>query len=53
MDTLDENVEMFAHNFGGQQAMILRDQKSWSGRAATEVFWMVDNSDELVGCSTD
>ena len=54
MDALDENVEMFAHNFGGQQTMILRDQKSWSGRAATEkVFWMVDNSDELVGCSTD
>ena len=31
MDALDENVEMFAHdqrNFGAQQAMILRDQKS-------------------------
>lgn len=57
MDALDENVEMFAHdqrNFGAQQAMILRDQKSWSGRTATEkVFWTVDNSVELVGRSAD
>ena len=31
MDALDDNVEMFAYdqwNFGEQQAMILRDQKS-------------------------
>ena len=31
MDALDENVEMFAYdqwNFGAQQAIILRDQKS-------------------------
>ena len=57
MDALDENVEMFAHdqrNFGAQQAMILSDQKSWSGWTATEkVFWMVDNSVELVGRSAD
>ena len=57
MEALDENAEMFAHdqrNFGAQQAMILRDQKSWSGRTATEkVFWTVDNSVELVGRSAD
>ena len=34
--------------------MILRDQKSWSGRTATQkVVWTVDNSVELVGCSAD
>jgi len=57
VDALEENVDMFAHdqrNFGAQQAMILRDQKSWSGRTATEkVFWTVDNSVELVGRSAD
>ncbi|KAI0026489.1 Pleckstrin homology domain-containing protein [Vararia minispora EC-137] len=56
-DALDENVELFAHdqrNFGAQQAMILRDQKAWTGRSATErVFWTVDNAIELVGRSTD
>lgn len=36
------------------QAMILRDQKSWSGRSATErLFWTTDNSIELVSRSTD
>ena len=57
MDALDENVEMFAHdqrNFGAQQAMILHDQKSWTGWNATEkVFWTVDNGVELVGRSAD
>jgi hypothetical protein len=56
-DALEENVELFAHdqrNFGAQQAMILRDQKAWTGRSATErVFWTVDNSIELVSRSTD
>ncbi|KAI0266481.1 Pleckstrin homology domain-containing protein [Gloeopeniophorella convolvens] len=56
-DALDENVELFAHdqrNFGAQQAMILRDQKSWTGRSATErVFWTTDNSIELVSRSND
>lgn len=34
--------------------MILRDQKSWSGRSATErLFWTTDNSIELVSRSTD
>ena len=34
--------------------MILRDQKSWSGRSATErLFWSMDNSIELVSRSTD
>jgi hypothetical protein len=36
------------------QAMILRDQKSWTGRSATErLFWTTDNSIELVSRSTD
>ncbi|EKM81770.1 hypothetical protein AGABI1DRAFT_70206 [Agaricus bisporus var. burnettii JB137-S8] len=56
-EALEENVELFAHdqrNFGAQQAMILRDQKSWSGRSATErLFWTTDNSVELVSRSTD
>lgn len=56
-DALDENVDMFAHdqrNFGAQQAMILRDQKSWSKRSAVEkLFWTVDNSIELVNRSVD
>ncbi|KIY53347.1 hypothetical protein FISHEDRAFT_63373 [Fistulina hepatica ATCC 64428] len=56
-EALEENVELFAHdqrNFGAQQAMILRDQKSWSGRSATErLFWTTDNSIELVARSTD
>jgi len=56
-EALDDNVDLFAHdqrNFGAQQAMILRDQKSWSGRSATErLFWTTDNSIELVARSTD
>ncbi|KAK0188978.1 Pleckstrin homology domain-containing protein [Armillaria mellea] len=56
-EALDENVDLFARdqrNFGAQQAMILRDQKSWSGRSATErLFWTIDNSIELVSRSTD
>lgn len=36
------------------QAMVLRDQKSWSGRSAIErLFWTIDNSIELVTRSTD
>jgi hypothetical protein len=57
MDALEDNVELFAHdqrNLGAQQAMILRDQKSWSGRSATErLFWTTDNSIELVSRSND
>ncbi|KAI0796076.1 Pleckstrin homology domain-containing protein [Abortiporus biennis] len=56
-EALDENVELFAldqRNFGAQQAMVLRDQKSWSGRSAIErLFWTIDNSIELVSRSTD
>ncbi|KAG8220993.1 hypothetical protein J3R82DRAFT_2501 [Butyriboletus roseoflavus] len=56
-EALEENVELFAHdqrNLGAQQAMILRDQKSWSNRSATErLFWTTDNSIELVSRSTD
>lgn len=57
IDALDENVDLFAHdqrNFGAQQAMILRDQKSWSKRSSVEkLFWTVDNSIELVSRSVD
>ncbi|KAH8116465.1 Pleckstrin homology domain-containing protein [Phellopilus nigrolimitatus] len=56
-EALEDNVDVFAHdqrNFGAQQAMILRDQKSWSGRTPTEkLFWSSDNSIELVSRSTD
>jgi hypothetical protein len=56
-EALDDNVDLFAHdqrNFGAQQAMILRDQKSWTGRSATErLFWTTDNSIDLVSRSTD
>ncbi|KZV66290.1 hypothetical protein PENSPDRAFT_689085 [Peniophora sp. CONT] len=56
-DALEENVELFAHdarNFGAQQAMILRDQKAWTGRSATErVFWTVDAAIDMVARSTD
>ncbi|KAJ3970516.1 Pleckstrin homology domain-containing protein [Lentinula raphanica] len=56
-EALEDNVDLFAHdqrNFGAQQAMILRDQKSWTGRSATErLFWTTDNSIELVSRSTD
>lgn len=34
--------------------MILRDQKSWTGRSAVErVFWNIDNSIELASRSAD
>ncbi|OCH85259.1 hypothetical protein OBBRIDRAFT_815153 [Obba rivulosa] len=56
-EALEENVDSFAHdhrNFGAQQSMVLRDQKSWSGRSAIErLFWTIDNSIELVARSTD
>ncbi|CAL1715288.1 unnamed protein product [Somion occarium] len=56
-EALEDNVEMFAldqRNFGAQQAMVLRDQKSWSGRSAIErLFWTIDNSIELVTRSND
>lgn len=56
-EALDDNVDIFAHdqrNFGAQQAMILRDKKSWSGRTPTEkLFWTSDSSIEMVSRSTD
>jgi len=56
-EALDENPDFFVHdqrNFGAQQAMVLRDQKSWSGRSSIErLFWTIDNSIELVSRSTD
>jgi len=57
VDALEENMDLFQHdyrNFGAQQAMILRDQKSWTGRTPTEkLFWVADNSLELVSRSHD
>lgn len=56
-EALSENVDLFAHdqrNLGAQQAMILRDQKSWTGRSATErVFWTAEAACEMVGRSRD
>lgn len=56
-EALEENVDTFGsdqRNFGAQQAMILRDQKAWTGRSAVErCFWTMDASIELVGRSTD
>ncbi|KAK2462704.1 hypothetical protein APHAL10511_005222 [Amanita phalloides] len=56
-EALEDNVEMFSHDhrkFGAQQAMILREQKAWTGRSATErLFWTSDNSIELVSRSAD
>ncbi|KAF8315450.1 hypothetical protein DL93DRAFT_2079249 [Clavulina sp. PMI_390] len=57
IDALEDNVDLFQHdhrNFGAQQAMILRDQKSWTGRTPTEkLFWVADNSLELMSRSHD
>jgi hypothetical protein len=56
-EALEDNVEMFSHDnrkFGAQQAMILREQKAWTGRSATErLFWTADYSIELVSRSAD
>lgn len=50
-------MELFAHGarkFGAKQAMILRDQKAWTGRSSTQhVFWTVDGAIHVVGRSTD
>ncbi|KAG9041337.1 hypothetical protein FS837_012403 [Tulasnella sp. UAMH 9824] len=56
-DAMDDNPELFAHdhrNLGAQQGMILRYQKSWSGRTAIEkLFWTTDSSIDLVQRSND
>ncbi|KAI1793421.1 hypothetical protein LXA43DRAFT_1092596 [Ganoderma leucocontextum] len=56
-EALGEKADMFAldqRNFCAQQAKVLRDQKSWSGRSAIErLFWTIDSSIELVSRSTD
>ncbi|EIW58408.1 uncharacterized protein TRAVEDRAFT_64856 [Trametes versicolor FP-101664 SS1] len=56
-EALDEHADTFAldqRNFGAQQAKVLRDQKSWSGRSAIErLFWTIDSSIELVSRSND
>lgn len=44
-----ENFEREQRNLGAQQAMILRDQKSWTGRSPIErLFWNFDNSRGLL-----
>lgn len=56
--SLSSFIGLDAHSFLSLslslQAMVLRDQKSWSGRSAIErLFWTIDNSIELVARSTD
>ncbi|QRV89313.1 von willebrand and RING finger protein [Ceratobasidium sp. AG-Ba] len=57
IDALEENPDGFNRDwrpFGAQQAMVLRDQMSWTGRTTTEkIFWCADNSIELFGRSSD
>ncbi|KAG9088359.1 hypothetical protein FRC06_002076 [Ceratobasidium sp. 370] len=57
IDALEENPDGFNRDwrpFGAQQAMVLRDQLSWTGRTTTEkIFWCADNSIELFGRSSD
>lgn len=49
-----ENFEREQRNLGAQQAMILRDQKSWTGRSPIErLFWNFDNSRALLVKSVD
>ncbi|EJU03476.1 hypothetical protein DACRYDRAFT_21059 [Dacryopinax primogenitus] len=56
-DALEDTRDEFAfdqRNFGAQQAMILRDQKSWTSRTATEkLFFNSELSPELVQRSAD
>ncbi|CAE6470883.1 hypothetical protein ACGC1H_003430 [Rhizoctonia solani] len=57
VDALEENPEGFGREwrpFGAQQAMVFRDQLSWTGRTTTEkIFWCADHSIELFGRSSD
>ncbi|CAE6509337.1 unnamed protein product [Rhizoctonia solani] len=57
IDALEENPEGFGREwrpFGAQQAMVFRDQLSWTGRTTTEkIFWCADHSIELFGRSSD
>jgi len=57
VDALEENPDSFNRDwrpFGAQQAMVLRDQMSWTGRTTTEkIFWCADHSIELFGRSSD
>ncbi|KZT55808.1 hypothetical protein CALCODRAFT_436594 [Calocera cornea HHB12733] len=57
LDALEDTRDEFAYdqrNFGAQQAMILRDQKSWTGRTATEkLFFNSELAPELVQRSAD
>ncbi|EOR00800.1 hypothetical protein E3P77_00920 [Wallemia ichthyophaga] len=49
-----ENFDREQRNLGAQQAMILRDQKSWTGRSPIErLFWNFDNSRALLVKSLD
>ncbi|KAH7318853.1 Pleckstrin homology domain-containing protein [Rhizoctonia solani] len=57
VDALEENPDGFGKEwrpFGAQQAMVFRDQLSWTGRTTTEkIFWCADHSIELFGRSSD
>ncbi|KAF8751645.1 Pleckstrin homology domain [Rhizoctonia solani] len=49
-----EGVRAEWRPFGAQQAMVFRDQLSWTGRTTTEkIFWCADHSIELFGRSSD
>ena len=52
LEGLEEQRESFEReqrNLGAQQAMILRDQKAWTGRSPIErLFWKFDNSRGLM-----
>ena len=52
LEGLEEQRESFEReqrNLGAQQAMILRDQKAWTGRSPIErLFWKFDNSRALM-----
>jgi hypothetical protein len=58
IDTLQEGIEeqreMFERehrNFGAQQAMVLRNQKSWSLRTPTEQLYCAEGSREVIALS--
>lgn len=44
-----ETFDTVFRNFAAQQAVVLRDQRAWTGRTATErAFWTADQSRFLV-----
>ncbi|KAF8329534.1 Pleckstrin homology domain-containing protein [Cantharellus anzutake] len=54
LQSILQDLQVLIDALEDNQAMILRDQKSWSGRTPTEkLFWSSDNSLELVARSHD